>query len=167
LEISELSLFPGIGPAKAAQIKAVFELSRRIHSFLPPKRGKVLSSQDLFRMYGSFFKNKKKEIFKVVLLNGKHQIIRDFIISQGSLNSSIVHPREAFYPAIRESAAAVVFMHNHPSGDPSPSPQDLETTHRLVKVGELIGIKVLDHIIVGEGKYVSLNDRGLLKEGIC
>ncbi len=163
LEIAELSAIHGIGPAKAAQLKALYELSRRIHAYSHRPKKPVLSSEDLFKRYAPYYKNKKKEIFKSVLLDGKHRILKDYVISQGSLNLSVVHPREAFNPAIRESAAAIIFLHNHPSGDPTPSQQDIETTHRLVKVGEITGIKVLDHIILGEGSYISMNDRGLLK----
>lgn len=158
--ISELTSFPGIGPVKASQIKAIMELSVRMNAFKPERKKKILSSQEIFQVYGPYYKNKKREIFKSVLLDSKHRILKDFIISQGSLNQSIVHPREVFKPAIRESAAAIIFIHNHPSGDPSPSREDIETTQRLVEVGELIGIKVLDHIIIGDGSYVSMKDNG-------
>jgi DNA repair protein RadC len=101
-------------------------------------------------------------VFKVVLLDGKNAIMKDVTISEGSLTLSIVHPREAFLPAIRESAAAVIFVHNHPSGDPEASPEDRALTQRLVSVGELVGIRVLDHVIVGDGRYVSFADQGWL-----
>jgi DNA repair protein RadC len=165
IEIAELSSVHGIGPAKAAQIKALFELSRRIHSSPPQRRRQILSSAELFRVYAPYFKYKRKEIFKSVLLDGKHRILRDVIVSEGSLTLSVVHPREAFNSAIRESAAAIIFLHNHPSGDPTPSPEDIETTRRLVEVGELVGIRVLDHIIIGDGRYVSFSDQGLLTKG--
>jgi DNA repair protein RadC len=99
-----------------------------------------------------------------VLLNTKHQMLKDVTVSEGSLSASLVHPREAFLPAIKESAAAVIFLHNHPSGDPTPSTEDKELTLRLVEVGQLIGISVLDHIIIGSGSpgYISFRDAGLL-----
>jgi DNA repair protein RadC len=101
-------------------------------------------------------------VFKIVLLDAKHVIIRDATVSEGSLTVSIVHPREAFNLAIRESAAAVVFVHNHPSGDPTPSEEDRALTARLVAAGDLLGIRVLDHLIVGDGRYMSFADRGWL-----
>jgi DNA repair protein RadC len=106
----------------------------------------------------------RKEVFKAVLLNTKHQMLKDVTVSEGSLSASLVHPREAFLPAIKESAAAVIFLHNHPSGDPTPSPEDKELTLRLSEVGHLIGITVLDHIIIGSGSpgYMSFRDAGLL-----
>src|SRR5438876_4940375 len=100
--------------------------------------------------------------FKAVLLDGKNAIIRDVTVSEGSLTLSIVHPREAFVPAVRESAAAVIFVHNHPSGDPEASPEDRALTHRLVSAGEIIGIRVLDHVIIGDHEYISFADQGWL-----
>ncbi len=96
------------------------------------------------------------------MLDGKNRIFADYLVSEGCLTSSIVHPREVYIQAIRNSAASVIFLHNHPSGDPSPSPEDVDITKRLVAAGELIGIKVLDHIIMGEREYVSFADKGLL-----
>ena len=97
-----------------------------------------------------------------LLLDGKNRVIREVRISEGSLNQSIVHPREVFNPAVRESAAAVILVHNHPTGDPTPSREDLDLTRRLKEAGELMGIRVLDHVIIGDGSYVSLADRGVL-----
>ena len=107
-------------------------------------------------------RNLKKEIVKVVLLNPKLNIIKDLTISEGSLNSSIVHPREVMVPAIKESAASLVLIHNHPSGDPTPSRADIEITHRLTKAGEIIGIKFLDHIIIAGNDFYSFTDEGLI-----
>ncbi len=106
--------------------------------------------------------NLKKEIVKVILLNPKMQVIRDITVSEGSLSASIVHPREVMVPAIRESAASIVLIHNHPSGDPTPSHSDIEITHRVTKTGEIIGIKLLDHIIIGGNDYYSFADEGLI-----
>ena len=105
---------------------------------------------------------KKREQFQVLLLDRKNRVTRDVMISQGSLTASVVHPREVFNPAIRDSAAAVIFVHNHPSGDPQPSPEDQRLTTRLVNAGEMLGIPVLDHIIVGRDSYMSFADEGLL-----
>ena len=108
---------------------------------------------------------KKREQFQVLLLDRKNRVTRDVMISQGSLTASIVHPREVFNPAIRDSAAAVIFVHNHPSGDPQPSPEDHTLTERLAEAGQLLGIPVLDHIIVGRDTYMSFADEGLLNHG--
>ena len=107
----------------------------------------------------------KKEVFKVLLLNTKNELIRDVTVSEGTLNASLVHPREVFNPAIRDSAAAVLFVHNHPSGDPTPSREDRELTRRLQEAGDLIGIRVLDHIIIGDGCHLSFADKGYLQSG--
>lgn len=104
----------------------------------------------------------RAEEFRALLLDGKHRVMREVTISRGTLTSSPVHPREAFRTAIREGAAAVVFVHNHPSGDPSPSADDLAITRRLCEVGDLVGIRVLDHLVIGDDRYVSLADRGLM-----
>ena len=105
--------------------------------------------------------DRKKEVFLTLLLDSKNRVLREIQVSEGSLNASIVHPREVFQPVIRESAAAVLFVHNHPSGDPAPSREDLELTSRLRDAGALMGVRVLDHIIIGSDRYVSLADRGL------
>ena len=123
---------------------------------------RIGASYDLFQHYYPLLRDLRHEIFKAVLLDAKHCILRDATISEGSLTLSIVHPREVFNLAVRESAAAIIFLHNHPSGDPHPSEEDKALTHRLVSAGELLGIQVLDHLIIGDGKYVSFADQGLL-----
>jgi len=107
-------------------------------------------------------RNLKKEIFKIVLLDSKNKILKDIVISQGSLTSSLVHPREVLNPAIKESAAAIVLIHNHPSGDPAPSQDDIEITHRLKQACDIVGIKVLDHIVIGEKSHFSFLDEKML-----
>ncbi|MCG3115683.1 MAG: DNA repair protein RadC [Candidatus Manganitrophus sp. SA1] len=163
LSIKELCSIRGIGPAKAAQLKAAFELGRR--SLVPPvsQRTKIHSSQDIFRHFSPTFRHLKKEIFKIVLLDQKNKIIRDVLVSEGSLTLTVVHPREVFNPAVRDSAASVVFLHNHPSGDPTPSSEDRELTRRLVAAGDLMGIQVLDHLIIGEDQYFSFSDAGYIR----
>ena len=116
----------------------------------------------LFEHYHPALRNLRHEIFKVVLLDAKHAILRDATVSEGSLTLSIVHPREVFTMAVKESAAAVIFLHNHPSGDPTPSQEDHVLTARLVSAGDVLGIRVLDHLVVGDGRYVSFADRGLV-----
>ena len=160
--ITEICAVKGIGTAKAAQIKAALEIGKRLSSQVSGKKEKMKSSQDFVNLYAPFLRNLKKEIVKVVLLNPKLNIIKDLTISEGSLNSSIVHPREVMVPAIKESAASLVLIHNHPSGDPTPSRADIEITHRLTKAGEIIGIKFLDHIIIAGNDFYSFTDEGLI-----
>lgn len=160
--LEELCSVSGIGIAKAAQLKAAIELGKRVLATPLSTETKVRASQDLFHHYYPRLRDLRHEVFKVILLDAKHTIIRDATVSKGSLTLSIVHPREVFNLAVRESAAAVIFVHNHPSGDPQPSAEDRALTARLVAAGELLGIQVLDHLIIGDGQYVSFADRGWL-----
>lgn len=162
LSAAELQTVDGVGPAKAAQIKAAVELGKRIAARPLAVRLKVLSSKDIYVHYHPSLSELKKEVFLALLLDGKNRVIREVLISQGSLTVNVVHPREVFNPAIRDSAAAIVVIHNHPSGDPYPSPEDIDLTKRLVATGEILGIKVLDHVVVGDGSYYSFADRQLL-----
>lgn len=160
--VEELCAIPGVGEAKAAQLKAALELGKRALAAPLTKGTKVTSSRDLFTHYHPILRDLRHEIFKVILLDAKHAIMRDATVSEGSLTLSIVHPREVFTLAVRESAAAVIFLHNHPSGDPTPSQEDRILTARLVSAGEVLGIRVLDHLVVGDGRYVSFADQGWL-----
>jgi DNA repair protein RadC len=160
--ISELISIKGVGSAKIAQIKAAFELGRRLMAESGNDRPVFSSSVSVFSSFAPRFKNMKKEIFLCLLLDAKNKIITDVKISEGTLTNSLIHPREAFKEAIKESAAAVIFIHNHPSGDPAPSRDDIAVTERLKKTGDIVGISVLDHIIIGDGSYVSLKEKGLL-----
>ena len=163
LSAAELARLPGLGRARAARLLAVVELSRRWLSE-PLRRGAAFrSSLDIFRYFHPRMRDLRVEQFRVVLLDGKHRVLAARLVSQGTLTSSPVHPREVFGPAVRAGAAAVVLVHNHPSGDPAPSADDLDITRRLVEAGELLGIRVLDHVVVGDGTYTSLADRGLLR----
>lgn len=160
--IAELCQQPGIGPAKAAEVQALFQIARRFaDSRLQPGQA-YRSSRDAFAHFHARLCDYRKEVFLALLLDSKNRLIREVQISEGSLNSSIVHPREVFAPVLRESASAVLFIHNHPSGDPTPSREDVEITERLKHVGEIMGVRVLDHIIIGNGEYTSLADRGML-----
>ena len=160
--VTEMCQVKGIGPAKAAQIKAALEVGKRMASKPASIKIKLKSSQAFVDHFSPFLKNLKKEIVKIVLLDPKLQYIKDLTISEGSLNASIVHPREVMIPAIRESAASFALIHNHPSGDPTPSQQDFEITHRLNKTGEIVGIHMVDHIIIGGNGFFSFADEGLL-----
>ena len=160
LGLADLCRVKGIGPAKAAQILALVEIAKRFgeEEFAPgaPFKG----SYDVYAHFRERLADERHEHFYAVLLDNKHRKIKDVRISQGSLTASIVHPRDVYLPVIRESAAAVIFVHNHPSGDPTPSHEDIEITRRLREVGELVGVSVLDHIVIGRGRYVSFVDDG-------
>jgi DNA repair protein RadC len=158
--VQEICATKGIGPAKAAQIKAALELGKRFAEEEIKRGEQFRSSADVFNHYREHLSGLKKEEFHVLLLDAKNRKIRDVRVSEGSLTSSLVHPREVFNPVIRESAAAVILVHNHPSGDPSPSQEDLHITRRLREIGEVMGVRVLDHIVIGKGKYVSFVDDG-------
>jgi len=159
--IQELCTVEGIGRAKATGIRAAIELGRRYQK--PSLAGaSFCSSSDVAAYYRPRMKDSKKETFRCALLDTKNKIIREEVVSIGSLSASLVHPRETFKAAVRESAAAVIFVHNHPSGDIKPSQEDILLTKRLVQVGEMIGIQVLDHIIIGDGGHFSFKDNGLL-----
>jgi len=159
--IRELCALPGIGPAKAAEIKAAIEIGKRYQR--PSLAGaSFCSCEDVVNYFGPRMKDLKKEVFRCALLDTKNKIIREEIVSMGSLTASIVHPRDTFKAAIRESAAAVIFIHNHPSGDTRPSQEDILLTRRLVQAGEVLGIQVLDHVIIGDGTHFSFRDNGLM-----
>ena len=160
--VTEICEVKGIGSAKAAQIKAALEVGKRMASKPISMKNKLKSSQAFVDQFSPFLKNLKKEIVKIVLLDPKLQYIKDLTISEGSLNASIVHPREVMIPAIRESAASFALIHNHPSGDPTPSQADFEITHRLNKTGKIVGIHMVDHIIIGGNEFFSFADEGLL-----
>lgn len=158
--VQELCAIKGIGPAKAAQIKAALEIAKRFAQEEIKRGEQFRSSADVFHHYRERLGNLRKEEFHVLLLDAKNRKLKDVRISEGSLTSSLVHPREVFLPVIRESAAAVILIHNHPSGDPQPSQEDLQITRRLREVGEVMGVRVLDHIVIGKGRYVSFVDDG-------
>jgi DNA repair protein RadC len=160
--IAELTGIKGIGPAKAAEIKATLEIARRLGGSKWSAGEPLRSAEDVFRHFHEALAREKRELFYVVLLNNKNRKMREVKISEGSLTASLVHPREVYNPVIRDSAAAVIFVHNHPSGDPAPSPEDIEITRRLKEVGEVMGVRVLDHVVIGHERYFSFSDRGLL-----
>jgi DNA repair protein RadC len=160
--IEELSQVRGIGLAKAAQIKACFELGRREELEPELKDFDVKDPEAVVKAIRSSIKDKAKEHFKLILLNPRNKIIGISTISMGTLNASLVHPREVFKDAITHSAASVVLAHNHPSGDPDPSEDDIKITKKLVDSGKLLGIEVLDHIVICKNNFCSFKERGLL-----
>jgi DNA repair protein RadC len=162
---AELRARAGLSPRAAARLAAAFALGRRAAAE-PLRKGLLFrSSRDIFERYHPLLRDARRERFYAVLLDAKNRVLREERISEGSLTASLVHPREVFAVAIRESAGGLVVVHNHPSGDPEPSPEDLEVTKRLCAVGELVGIRVLDHVVVGDGAYVSFLDRGWIGPG--
>lgn len=147
------------------QVQAFQELVSELREPVP-LAGPFQNSRQVFDAYRDFFQGRNHEMFLLLLLNGKNRVMRDEIISEGSLTASLVHPREVFMPAVRHSAAAVICLHNHPSGDPEPSAEDRQITQRLTECGDLLGVRILDHIIIGDGCYFSFLDRGQLRGGL-
>ena len=159
--VEELASVKGIGPAKACQIRAAFELSNRLQSFPEGKKAVVKTPEDVVGQVAGRLRGKKKEHFLVLLLDVRGGMIKLSEVSVGSLDASIVHPREVFSEAMSAGAASVVFVHNHPSGDPEPSGEDIALNQRLVQVGQLVGIDVLDHVIVAGNAFASMKRKGI------
>lgn len=157
----ELTAVEGIGPAVAARIAAALELGRRLAREGPVERARIRGPRDVYELCAPAMRDLAQEEFRVLLLNTQHAVIRELAVTRGTLDASIVHPREVFRAAIAEAAAAMVLVHNHPSGDPTPSSEDREVTRQLAEAGRLIGIPVLDHVVVGDGRYVSFVEAGL------
>lgn len=161
LTITELTKTKGIGPAKAVEIKAAIELGRRITIASPQERPRIASPSDAANLLMSEMMYLEQEHLRAILLNTRNHVLKVITIYIGSLNTSVVRIGEVFRTAIKENAAALIVAHNHPSGDPTPSPEDIRVTSELVKAGHLLNIDVLDHVIIGRQKYVSLKERGL------
>lgn len=163
---AEFSSIKGMGGAKTAQVKAAFELGRRLlqnNGDAASQKPSFKNSREVFEYYMPGFYGLKKERFLCVLLDSKNRIFKETVVSEGTLTSSLVHPREVFRDAIKESAASVLFIHNHPSGDATPSRDDINITKRLVETGKIVGINVLDHIIISDGTYLSLMEKGYIR----
>jgi len=159
--IEELSSIKGIGLAKAAQIRAAFEIGRRLSTQAPSYKSKELTDPEkVYRLIKSKLRDYHKEHFYIIALNSRNYSIAE--VSVGSLNASIVHPREVFAEAIKNKAASVVFAHNHPSGDPEPSENDLVLTKKLVESGKILGIEVADHIIITKDNFFSFKNKGII-----
>ena len=160
--IEELTAIKGIGPAKGVQLLAAIEIGKRMNEYKPDERYIIRSPEDGADYVMEEMRSLAQEHFVVLFLNTKNQIIHRQTIFIGSLNASIVHPREVFREAVKRSAASIICAHNHPSGDPTPSQEDIHVTRRLVESGKMIGIEVLDHLIIGDRKFVSLKEKGYL-----
>ncbi|MEK8131351.1 DNA repair protein RadC [Paenibacillus filicis] len=162
VSIEQLTEIKGIGAAKALQIKAGIELGRRMARSAMNETVTIRSPQDAAALLMEDMRYLQKEHFVCLFLNTKNHVIGQETLSMGSLNASIVHPREVFRAAIKRSSASIVCAHNHPSGDPTPSPEDIQLTQRLVEAGEIVGIEILDHLVIGDRRFVSLKELGLM-----
>jgi DNA repair protein RadC len=158
----ELERQPGVGPAVAARLGAALELGRRLAREGPAERTRIRGPADVFARCAPMLRDLPQEEFRVLLLNAQHAVFREVLVTRGILDASVVHPREVFRHAVAETAAAVILVHNHPSGDPSPSAEDRQVTRQLAEAGRLLGIPVLDHVVVGDARYVSFVESGLL-----
>ena len=158
----ELGRIKGMGQAKICTVLAAVELGKRIAAAPVRDRNLIRSSSDIADLFMEKMRYYKKEHFVSLMINAKGEIIEETEVSIGDLCSSSTHPREVFVDAVKRSAGSVVFLHNHPSGDPSPSDTDIRTTKRLIEAGTILGIPVLDHIIIGDGIYVSMKAMGLI-----
>lgn len=162
LSVKEMTGIRGIGETKALQIHAGIELGRRLARLSQGDRPVIRSPRDAAALVMEEMRHLQKEHFVVLFLNTKNHVIAQETLSMGSLNASLVHPREVFRSAIRQGSASIICIHNHPSGDPTPSREDIALTNRLVEAGNIIGIEVLDHLIIGDGIFISLKEQGHL-----
>lgn len=160
--IDELLRIKGIGWAKALQLKACVELGKRIYTLPASAKPVIRCPNDVADLVMTDMRYLDREHFRVLSLNTKNHVLSVETVSIGSLNNTVVHPREVFKSAIRNSAAAIILVHNHPSGDTEPSREDIQVTNRLKETGDLLGIQVFDHLIIGNGKYLSFKEKGLL-----
>lgn len=161
-DVAELARQHGVGPVKAARLAAAFELTRRLRARLPGRRTLLSSPAEVYAAFAPLMEDLKREVFRVALLDAQNGLLRDCVVSEGTLSASLVHPREVFRLAIVESAASVILIHNHPSGDPTPSREDVRLTRQLVECANLLGLRVHDHVVIGEGRFVSLAERGVV-----
>lgn len=160
-DVTELAAIRGVGPARATMLRAIFELASRIAALAPDQRPKITTPDDVINLVGVEMAALGQEQLRIVLLDTKHQVLAIRTIYQGSVNGAPVRPAEIFREAIKHNAVAMVIVHNHPSGDPTPSGADVAVTAELVKAGELLGIDVLDHLVIGQGRHASLRRLGL------
>lgn len=158
----EIKKIKGIKTVKASQILALGELFRRFNTLKADRKITINSPKDIAEMLMIEMANLNQEILKLIILNSKNKIIKIKDVFKGTLNSSLVHPREIYCEAIKSSGASIIICHNHPSGDPTPSEEDINITLRLIECGKIIGINLLDHIIVGDKKYLSLKEKGII-----
>ena len=159
--IAEMTAAKGVGEAKAAEIKAALEVGRRLVASTPTERPRVSSPDDAFHLLKSEMMFLDQEHLRLILLDTRNGVLRTPTIYKGTLNTSVIRVGELFRAAIRDNAAAFIIAHNHPSGDPSPSPEDISVTRQVIQAGKLLDIDVLDHVVIGHNRYVSLKQRGL------
>ena len=159
----ELARLAGVGPATVGRIQAALELGRRYQLEDQPARPRIQGPQDVFRLLSSRLRDLKQEEFHALLLNAQNRVIHEVLITRGIVDASLVHPREVFRVAVAESASGVILVHNHPSGDPAPSLEDRAVTRQMAAAGKALGIPVLDHVVVGHGRYASLAALGELQ----
>jgi DNA repair protein RadC len=160
--VDEIRRIPGMGEVKAIELKAALELGKRLAEFNERERPRIRSSEDVSRLLMIRFKDCEAEQFKCLLLNTKNEVLRTVEVSSGGLDATMALPRDVFRQAVREGATGVIVAHNHPSGDPEPSREDIALTKRLVEAAAVLGIRLLDHVVFGDGRFVSLKDRNLL-----
>ncbi|HEY2993527.1 MAG TPA: DNA repair protein RadC [Methylomirabilota bacterium] len=161
-EATELAKLPGVGPAKAARLASAFELTRRLRARTPGARVALSSPAEVYAAFGPLMEDLPREVFRVALLDAQNGLLRDVVISEGTLSASLVHPREVFKPAILASAASIILLHNHPSGDPTPSREDVRLTRQLAEAARLMDLPIHDHIVIGRGRYASLAEKGII-----
>jgi DNA repair protein RadC len=159
---AELQRTPGVGPAKAARLLAAFELALRLDREARPAQPRITSPADVIRVVGPALRDLAVEEFHLLALDTRSRVLRDVLVTRGLLDSSLVHPREVFRAAIAEAAAGIILVHNHPSGDPTPSAEDRAVTRQLVAAGQLLDLPVYDHVIVAGDRHVSFATAGLL-----
>jgi DNA repair protein RadC len=162
IEVDELARLPGIGPARACLLKAAVELGRRLSALAPPVGKPIHSSTDVAEWFRCRLQDEERECIYALLLDSKHRLLKNLRVTEGSWSCCPVDPKVIFAACLRQGSGAIILVHNHPSGDTTPSREDLELTERLVRAGQVIGVKVLDHLIVGRGGFTSLADAGLL-----
>ena len=165
LPASGLQSVPGVGEAVTARVSAALELGRRMAQEGPAERLRIGGPRDVYERCGPTMRDLSHEEFRVLLLDTQHAVTREVTVTKGVLDGSLIHPREVFRGAIAESAAAIVLVHNHPSGDPTPSAEDRAVTRQLTEAGAVVGIPVLDHVVIGDGRFVSFVETGLLSPG--
>lgn len=156
--IGELEKFFGIGKVRAAQIQAIFELARRVNSYVEDVRPIIQKPEDVFKIVGSEMKDLEQEVLKVLLLDSRNRLIKVEDVFKGSLNENVFSPREIFKLAFDYNAASIILVHNHPSGDAEPSDADIRMTKKIIRLGELLGVNVLDHLIVGDANFKSVKE---------
>jgi DNA repair protein RadC len=161
-DVAELARIKGVGRSKAIRLAAAFELTRRLRARVPAVRTVLSSPAEVHAAFGPLMEELRREVFRVALLDTQNGLLRDVVVSEGTLSASLVHPREVFKPAILESAASVILLHNHPSGDPTPSREDVRLTRQLVECAKLLDLRIHDHIIIGRGCFTSLAERGVI-----